>query len=155
MFSRFVARVGPAWGGRRRRFVVADCYLSGGRLAARAESRLGSVGNPLRFAPDQRGVREVYPCRAQSVTAARGAGAQSGSLPHVPACRRPRRRPGLQPQVRKDPLDHRRFENGRNDLQLATAVWAVFEVDLESEASAKTNLYSSYVAAKTRLSNRA
>ncbi len=29
------------------------------------------------------------------------------------------------------------------------------EVDLESEASAKTNLYSSYVAAKTRLSSRA
>ena len=80
---------------------------------------------------------------------------QSGSLPHVPACRRPRRRPGLQPQVRKDPLDHRRFDDGRNDLQLATAVRAVLQVDLESEASAKTNLYPSYVAAKTRSSNRA
>ena len=31
--SRFVARFGPAWGTRRRRFVVADCNLSGGRPA--------------------------------------------------------------------------------------------------------------------------
>jgi len=38
---------------------------------------------------------------------------------------------GLQPQVREDPLDHRRFGDGRNDLQLAAAVRAVFEVDLE------------------------
>ena len=57
---------------------------------------------------------------------------RSGGLRHLTLTRRsPRRRPGLQPQVRKDPLDHRRFGDGRNDLQLATAVWAVLQVDLE------------------------
>ena len=40
-------------------------------------------------------------------------------------------------------------------LKLAAAVRAVAEVDLESEASAKTNLYPSYVVANTRLSSRA
>ena len=39
MFSRFVARVGLAWGARRRRFVVPDWYLSGGRLTARFTHR--------------------------------------------------------------------------------------------------------------------
>ena len=81
---------------------------------------------------------------------------RSGGLRHLTLTRRgPRRHPGLQPQVRKDPLDHRRFDDGRNDLQLATAVWAVLQIDLESEASAKTTLHSSCVAAKTRLSSRA
>ena len=65
------------------------------------------------------------------------------------------RRPGLQPQVREDLLDDRLLQDRRDDLQLAAAVRAVLQVDLESEASAKTNLYSSYVAAKTRLSSRA
>ena len=62
---------------------------------------------------------------------------------------------GLQTQVREDLLDHWLFEDRRDDLQFAAAVRAVFQVDLESEASAKTNLYSSYVVAKTRLSNLA
>ena len=44
-------------------------------------------------------------------------------------------------------------QDGRNDLELAAAVWAIRQVELESEASAKTDLYSSYVAAKTRLSS--
>jgi hypothetical protein len=58
--------------------------------------------------------------------------------------------------VRQDLLDHRPLEDGRDDLQLrGAAVRAVLHVDVESEASAKTNLYSSYVAAKTRLSSRA
>ena len=35
-------------------------------------------------------------------------------------------------------LDHRRFQDRRNDLQLTAAVRAVLQVDLESEASAKT-----------------
>ena len=48
---------------------------------------------------------------------------------------------GLTPQDRRD------------DLQLAAAVRAVLEVEVESEASAQTNLYSSYVVAKTRLSS--
>jgi hypothetical protein len=53
--------------------------------------------------------------------------------------------------VREDLLDHRLLKNRGDDLQLAAAVRAVLQVDLESEASAKTNLYPSYVAAKTRL----
>jgi len=57
--------------------------------------------------------------------------------------------------MRQDALDYRRFEDGGDDLELATAVRAVLDVDLESEASAKTNLYSSYVVAKTLLSSRA
>jgi hypothetical protein len=62
----------------------------------------------------------------------------------------------VQAQVRQDLLDHRPLEDGRDDLQLrGAAVRAVPHVDVESEASAKTNLYSSYVAAKTRLSSRA
>ena len=93
---------------------------------------------------DSHAARGIDPCQAQTVTAARVAGPPSGSLLHVPACWRP----GLQSQVREDPLDHRCFEDGGGDLELAAAVRAVLEVDLESEASAKTNLYSSYVAAK-------
>ena len=38
---------------------------------------------------------------------------------------------GLQSEVGEDPLDHRRLDNGRNDLELAAAVRAVLEVDLE------------------------
>jgi len=57
--------------------------------------------------------------------------------------------------MRQDALDYRRFEGGGDDLELAAAVRAVLDIDLESEASAKTNLYSSYVVAKTRLSSRA
>ena len=66
-----------------------------------------------------------------------------------------RRCPGLQSQVPEDLLDHRLFQDRRDDLQLAAAVRAVLQVDLESAASAKTNLYSSYVAANTRLSSLA
>jgi len=62
---------------------------------------------------------------------------------------------GLQTEVREDLLDHRLLQDRRDDLQLAAAVRAVRHVDLESEASAKTNLYPSYVAAKTRLSSLA
>ena len=54
-----------------------------------------------------------------------------------------RRCPGLQSQVRKDLLDHRLFLDRRDDLQLAAAVRAVLQVEVESEASAQTNLYSS------------
>jgi len=50
--------------------------------------------------------------------------------PRALARRGPRRRPSLQPQVHKDPLDHRQFEDGRDDLELLTAVRTVFEVDL-------------------------
>ena len=39
--------------------------------------------------------------------------------------------PGLQPKMRKDLLDHWRFQDRRNDLQLAAAVRAVLQVDLE------------------------
>ena len=77
----------------------------------------------------------------------------SGRLQRLAASRRPRRCPGLQTQVREDLLDHRLLQDGRNDLELAAAGWAMLQVELESEASAKTNLYSSYVTAKTRLSS--
>ena len=57
---------------------------------------------------------------------------RSGGLRHLTLRRRSlRRRSGLQPQVREDPLDHRRFEDGRDDLELPTAVRAVLQVDLE------------------------
>jgi hypothetical protein len=46
-------------------------------------------------------------------------------------------------------------QDGRDDLQHTAAVRAVRQVDLESEASAQTNLYPSYVVAKTRLSSLA
>ena len=39
--------------------------------------------------------------------------------------------PGLQTQVREDLLDHRLLQDRRDDLQLAAAVRAVFQVDLE------------------------
>ena len=68
----------------------------------------------------------------------------------------PGRRLRVQPQVSEDLLDHRPLEDGRDDLEFpAAAVRAVLHADVESEASAKTNLYSSYVVAKTRLSSRA
>ena len=57
--------------------------------------------------------------------------------------------------MREDALDHLRLHDRSDDLQLTAAVRAVFQINLESEASAKTNLYSSYVAAKTRLSSLA
>ena len=43
----------------------------------------------------------------------------------------PRRCPGLQAQVREDLLDDRRLQDRSDDLQLAAAVRAVLEVDLE------------------------
>ena len=46
-------------------------------------------------------------------------------------------------------------QDRRDDIQLTTTVRAVLQVEIESEASVKTNLYSSYVVAKTRLSSRA
>ena len=61
----------------------------------------------------------------------------------------------LQTQVSEDLLDHQVLHDRRDDLQLATAVRAVRHVDLESAASAKTNLYLSYVAAKTCFSSLA
>jgi len=61
-------------------------------------------------------------------TAARTAGPPSAGLRHLALSHR---RTGLQPQLHKDPLDHRRFESDRDDLELAAAVRAVFEFDLE------------------------
>jgi hypothetical protein len=46
-------------------------------------------------------------------------------------------------------------QDGRDDLQVpGAAVRTVLHVDVESEASEKTNLYSSYVGAKTRFNSR-
>ena len=49
--------------------------------------------------------------------------------------------------MREDLLDYRLFQIREDDLHFAAAVLAVLQVDLESEASAQTNLYPSYVAA--------
>jgi len=57
---------------------------------------------------------------------------------------------GLQTEVRENLLDDRLLEDRCDDLQIAAAVLAALHVDLESEALAQTNLYSSYVAATTR-----
>jgi len=95
------------------------------------------------------------PRQAQPRPAARGTGPPSRRLLKLSARRHPGRCPGLQSEVREDPLYHGCLQDGGNDLELAAAVRAVFEVDLESEASAKTNLYSSYVVANTRWSSRA
>ncbi len=85
-----------------------------------------------------------------------GDGSESSSrLQRLTAAGCARRRPGLQPQVREDLLDHRLLQDRRNDLQLAAAVRAVLQLEIESAALAKTNLYSSYVVAKTRLSSLA
>lgn len=43
----------------------------------------------------------------------------------------PRKHLGLGAQVRAGRLDHRRLDGVRDDLDLAAAVWAVFEVNLE------------------------
>jgi len=95
------------------------------------------------------------PRQAQPRPAARGTGPPSRRLLKLSARRHPGRCLGLQSEVREDPLYHGCLQDGGNDLELAAAVRAVLQVDLESEASAKTNLYSSYVVAKTRLSSRA
>jgi len=53
----------------------------------------------------------------------------------------------VQPQVGGDFLDHRQLQDGRDDLQLpSAAVLAVLHNDVQSEAPAKANWYSSYVA---------
>jgi len=57
--------------------------------------------------------------------------------------------------VREVLLDHWLLNDRRDDLQLGAAVRAMRHVDLESEASAQTDLYSIYVAAKTHLSSLA
>jgi hypothetical protein len=56
-------------------------------------------------------------------------------LRRLPTCWRPRRRAGLQTQVREGLLDDRRFQDRRDDLQLAAAVRAVLEVELELDAT--------------------
>jgi len=86
-------------------------------------------------------------------------GAVPGSVPPGrPHLARPAtgRRLRIQSEVGEDLLDHRPLEDGGDDLQLpVAAVRAVLHVDVESEASAEANLYSSYAVAKTRLSSRA
>jgi len=44
---------------------------------------------------------------------------------------RPRRRSSLQTQVREDLFDHRLFQDRGDDLQLAAAVRAVLQVEIE------------------------
>ena len=59
----------------------------------------------------------------------------------------------LQTLIREDLLNERPIQDRGEDLQFAgAAMRAALHVDLEREASEKTNLDSSYAAAKTRLS---
>jgi len=53
--------------------------------------------------------------------------------------------------MRQDALDYRRFEDGGDDVELTTAVRAVLDVDLESEASAKTNLYLKFTSVRLKV----
>lgn len=55
----------------------------------------------------------------------------SRAVLYVPARRLPGWRPRLQARMREDPLDHCRFEDGRDDLDLPAAVRAVFQVNVE------------------------
>ena len=79
----------------------------------------------------------------------------SGRLQPRPTRRSARRRAGLQSQVHQNRLDDQLLEDRSDDLQRTAAVRAVLEVEFESEALEKTNLSSSCVVAKTRLSSRA
>jgi hypothetical protein len=45
--------------------------------------------------------------------------------------RRPGRRPGLHAEIRAEPLDHRRFEDGCDDLEPAAADRAVLQGNVE------------------------
>jgi len=54
----------------------------------------------------------------------------SRRLLKISARRHPGRCPGLQSQMRQDALDHRRFEDGRNDPELAAAVRAVLDAEM-------------------------
>ena len=68
----------------------------------------------------------------ETMPAARGAGPPaSGRLLETAPRQRPGRCPGLQPQMREDPRDHRCLQDGGNDLELTTAVRAVVDVDLK------------------------
>jgi len=82
------------------------------------------------------------PRQAQPLPAARGAGPRSRRLLKISARRHPGRCPGLQSQMRQDALDYRGVEDGGDDLELATAVRTVLNVDLESEASVLFDLVS-------------
>ena len=75
--------------------------------------------------------------RVQPIHAGLGAGpheevmGREGRLQMRPTGRRPWRCLGAQTQVREDPLDHRLFQDGRDDLHLAAAVRAVLQVEIE------------------------
>lgn len=63
-------------------------------------------------------------------------GIASGAIRLLAACVRVRGRPSLQPQVREDALDHRCFEDGRDDPELAAAVRAAVDVQLGFQEAA-------------------
>ena len=94
---------------------------------------------PLATASHGRARGALVPCGPRSRLQAR-----ETLLRRMPARRRGHTSAvGLQTQVREDLLDHWLFEDRCDGLQFAAAVRAVFQVDLESEASAKTNFSSS------------
>lgn len=65
---------------------------------------------------------------------------RTGGMRHLAFARRsPRQRPGPQPQLREVPLDRRRFDSGRDDLQLTAAVQAV-HVDRQTAARRQRRL---------------
>jgi len=77
--------------------------------------------------------------RTQAAPPVRAAGSMNGKLEptsdraqqSLPACLGPRRRPGLQSELVEDALDHRRLQDGSDDVQLTAVVWQVLKVDLE------------------------
>jgi len=96
-------------------------------------------GRRLRFVPGlQVTSTDLANPRSQPTPPARGAGSPVRSrlgglrpLQGLATGRRLRRCTRLQSQVREDLLDHRRFQDHRDDLALAAAVRAVLHVDLE------------------------
>ena len=111
-------------------FGVDGDQLSGGERGRKSLSAGSSTVNPGEQAASDQS-QEAPDARAPRRLNAK-LEPRSGRLQQrLPERWRPRRRAGLQSDVGEDALDHRRLEDGGADLQLAAAVRAVFEVELE------------------------
>ncbi len=107
--------------------------------ASTAPPRRGCHASRLRVNPDLRVVftspgnlgrsRSPRPWAAGRLNADNSG--WSGRLQRLAAGWCPGRRPGLQPKMREDLLDHRLLKDRRNDLQLAAAVRAVLQIEFE------------------------
>ena len=137
--SSFVRQQTPVGRVRRRRraaqAVQTTWRRSIGKLKIRANLQAHGVLVGLRKPRDGGG--SIVPRCWGDWMGRRGRGPSSrdrAACGHLVLSRRCARwRTGLQPQVHKDPLDHRRFESERDDLALAVAVRAVFEFEFDLE----------------------